>query len=102
MEASALEAFPAVINPTSVEHQRLCGKIPGLYILSNIFMPVSQGREESLSIETSFYRFIRATRTLACKEEVSLGVFLETHLNLVDMKVTPISCLFYSNISLTL
>lgn len=102
VEPSALEAFPAVIKPTNVEHQRLFGKIPGLYILSNIFMPVSQGRQGSLSIETSFYRFIRATRALAYKEEVSLGVFLETHLNLVDMKVIPISCLFYSNILLTL
>lgn len=94
VEPSALEAFPAVIEPTGVEHRGLCRKIPGLYILINIFMPNSQRREGSLSIETSFYRFIRATRALAYKEEVSLGVFLETHLNLVDMKVTPINCLY--------
>ncbi|KFY88994.1 hypothetical protein V498_06566 [Pseudogymnoascus sp. VKM F-4517 (FW-2822)] len=84
--SSALEEFPAVIEPTDVEEQNLCEKIPGLYILSNNFMPASQYREGSLSIETSFYRFIRATRALAYREEMSLGGFLTAHLNLADMK----------------
>ncbi|OBT62242.1 hypothetical protein VE03_08031 [Pseudogymnoascus sp. 23342-1-I1] len=87
VEPPTLETFSAVIKPTEADHQYLCGKIPGLYILDNTFMPASQEKEGSLSIETSFYRFIKATRELARKEEMSLGVFLETHLDLADMKI---------------
>jgi sacsin len=81
------QEFPAVVQPSSLEHQQLCDKIPGLYHFDPKLMPISlMNSEKSFHNEESFYRFVRALRALAGPS--GIGLFVKTHLGLTDLKVT--------------
>lgn len=78
--------LPAVVEPSIGEHQQLCDKIPGLWRFSPKFMPTLLAeKERSFYSEPSFYRFIRALRSLS--GQAGIGAFLKTHLDAANLKV---------------
>jgi sacsin len=82
----AFHTLPAVVEPSTGEHQQLCDRIPGLYRFNTKFMPKSLlDKEKSFSSEDSFYRLIRAVRILS--SQTGVGAFVKTHLDLANLKV---------------
>ena len=80
------QEFPAVVQPSSLEHQQLCDNIPGLYHFDPKLMPNSlMNSEKSFSNEESFYRFVQALSALAGASRI--GLFVKTHLGLTDLEV---------------
>jgi sacsin len=83
-----LHSSPAVVEPSIAEHQRLCGKFPGLWRFNNKFMPKPlRESESSFSKCASFCRFIRALKALASKDREKLGGFVKKRLAIEDLKV---------------
>lgn len=88
LKPSYLPFLPAVVEPSIPEHLQLCGKFPGLWRLNNKFMPKTlKESESSFSKSASFFRFIRALRTLATEDGGKLGGFVKKHLAIDDLKV---------------
>lgn len=79
--------LPAVVEPLSGEHKKLCDKIPGLWRFNPDLMPKSMAnKERSFFSEASFYRFIRSLRLLSGQS--GIGTFVKTHLDAASLKVS--------------
>ena len=85
--------LPAVVEPSSGEHKKLCDRIPDLWRFNPDLMPKSMADEEkSFYCEASFYRFIRSLRLLSGRS--GIGMFVKTHLDAANLKVrTPLKAL---------
>jgi sacsin len=80
------QSFPAVVEPSILEHQQLCAKIPGLYHFEPKLMPKALlNGERSLYNKDSFSRLVRALSTLA--KPSGVGEFVKQHLVQADLKV---------------
>jgi sacsin len=96
--------YPAVVEPSVIQHQKLCDKTPGLYQFDPKFMPTSlRDSEVSLSKNVSFCKFVRAMRKLAGPTWTKN--FVEAHLDIAQVKVLflyqLLMLIFYSQEILT-
>jgi sacsin len=84
---------PAVVEPSSGEHKKLCDRFPDLWRFKPDLMPKSMADEEkSFYHEASFYRLIRSLRLLSGRS--GIGMFVKTHLDAANLKVrTPFKAL---------
>lgn len=58
--------FPGVVEPSVREHKELCGSTPGLYQFRTKYMPkVVKNKEASFYDPDSFYRYLRALKSLS-------------------------------------
>jgi sacsin len=88
LSPALFDLLPAVVDPSIGEHQQLCSKIPGLYRCNTKFIPKSlMNDENSFYKENSFYRLVRALRTLAVLAGIGIGSFMETNLDLSQVEV---------------
>ncbi|KAG4439308.1 hypothetical protein IFR05_005183 [Cadophora sp. M221] len=82
----AFDQFPAVVQPSTPEHQRLCQRIPGLYLINPDLIPKSLLKEEkNFDSDVSFSRFIRATAALG--KRMGVGQFVNRYLDPASTQV---------------
>jgi sacsin len=88
VQPQLLGGLPAVVEPSVAEHQQLCDKFPKLCRFDDKFMPKTlKDEEKSFDYSASFFRFIRALKSLAIEEDETLGGFVSEHLGTKDLKV---------------
>ncbi len=79
--------LPAVVEPLTGDHQKLCDKFPNLWRFDDRYMPESlRNNEMSFNSGASFYRFIRSLRMLS--SQVGIGAYVKSCLSVDDLKVS--------------
>ena len=68
LKPTELDNLPSVVGPADERHQKLCGTIPGLYILDSRYLPdYLRSDEASLKDAPSFARWIESISLLAAQ-----------------------------------
>jgi sacsin len=81
--------LPAVIEPSNLDHTKLCDIVPGLYLFDAKLMPKAfTDLETSLLRENSFRRLIQALRLLAKSKNKPLETFLQVYLDVPQLEVS--------------